>query len=93
MIEYTLIVKKFLLFVLCLWFCLRAIYYDTLGYPKLHNEDSDQTAQADLNFQWAHMPKTTFPGPEVIKLFSYSTQLSIKFFMLINLKLLIIAKF
>ena len=30
-------------------------------------------------------------GPEVIKLFSCSTQLSMKFFMLINLKLLTIA--
>ena len=30
-------------------------------------------------------------GPEVIKLFSCSTQLSIKFVLLINLKLLIIA--
>ena len=31
------------------------------------------------------------PGPEVIKLFSCSTQLSIKFFLVINLKLLTIA--
>ena len=27
------------------------------------------------------------PGPEVIKLFSYSTQLSMKFFVLINIKM------
>ena len=27
------------------------------------------------------------PGPEVIKLFSYSTQLSMKFFLLINVKM------
>ena len=31
------------------------------------------------------------PGPEIIKLFSCSTQLSTKFFMLINLKLLTMA--
>ena len=29
----------------------------------------------------------TQPGPEVIKLFSYSTQLSMKFFLLINIKM------
>ena len=28
-----------------------------------------------------------YPGPEVIKLFSYSTQLSTKFIMLINVKM------
>ena len=31
------------------------------------------------------------PGPDVLKLFSCSTQLSMKFFVLINLKLLTIA--
>ena len=34
-----------------------------------------------------------YPGPEVIKLFSCSTQLSMKFALLITLKLLIIANF
>ena len=33
-------------------------------------------------------PPSKDPGPEVIKLFSCSTQMSMKFFMLINLKLL-----
>ena len=36
-------------------------------------------------------PKYWDPGPEVIKLFSCSTQLSMKIVLLINLKLLIIA--
>ena len=34
-----------------------------------------------------------YPGPKVIKLFSCSTQLSMKFVLLINLRLLIIAIF
>ena len=34
---------------------------------------------------------TVGPGPEVIKHFSYSTQLSMKFFLLINVKMPIIA--
>ena len=34
-----------------------------------------------------------FPGPEVIKLFSYSTQLSTKFILLINVKMPTILRF
>ena len=37
--------------------------------------------------------RTEIPGPKVIKLFSCSTQLSMKFVLLINLKLLTIANF
>ena len=39
------------------------------------------------------MPMTVFvnSGPEVIKLFSYSTQLSMKFVLLLNVQLLTIA--
>ena len=33
---------------------------------------------------------SVYPGPEVIKLFSCSTQLSINFFLLINVKMLIV---
>ena len=42
------------------------------------------------NFPFAllHMDPLLKPGPELIKLFSCSTQLSMKFFMLINIKLL-----
>ena len=61
--------------------------------------------QADLNFHWTHIFEGTFcdvvdpilihnnhiSGPEIIKLFSCSTQLSMKFFMLINLRLVTIA--
>ena len=56
----------------------------------------------DLSLQWEHVrryiyshcsniPCESNTGPEVIKLFSCSTQLSMKFIMLINLKLLTIA--
>ena len=41
--------------------------------------------EAELGFDLA------IPGPEVIKLFSCSTQLSMKFVLLMNLKLLTIA--
>ena len=46
-----------------------------------------------VNIQYAPGVKdqSIDPGPKVIKLFSCSTQLSIKFSLLINLKLLIIA--
>ena len=36
----------------------------------------------------SHMDRALVPGPEVIKLFSCSTQLSMKFFLLINVKML-----
>ena len=45
------------------------------------NLDSIREAQASV-----HLPGYV-PGPEVIKLFSYSTQLSMKFIMLINVKM------
>ena len=32
-------------------------------------------------------PKSWYPGPEVIKFFSCSTQLSMKFFLLVNVKM------
>ena len=50
------------------------------------------------NIPSAHVPKDRFylrgldtPGPEVIKLFSCSTQMSMKFVVLTNLKLLSVA--
>ena len=36
----------------------------------------------------SHMDRALVPGPKVIKLFSCSTQLSMKFFLLINVKML-----
>ena len=42
----------------------------------------------DLSAYSCRLISTEYSGPEVITLFSCSTQLSMKFFMLINLKLL-----
>ena len=39
------------------------------------------------NISWGTVADHLLPGPEVIKLFSCSTQLSIKFFLLINVKM------
>ena len=52
-------------------------------------KESDQIAdvQADLSLRWVHMPTYIFcwtSGPEVIKLFPCSTQLSMKFTLLIK---------
>ena len=43
--------------------------------------------QDDLNPHWAHRSQGAFSGPEVIKLFSCPTQLSMKIFLLINMKM------
>ena len=47
--------------------------------------------QADLNLRRVHMFGDRFSSPKVIKLFPCSTQLSMKFVLVINLKLQLIA--
>ena len=49
---------------------------------KIHKKN-----ECRIQLLWMNKPDLTRPGPEVIKLFSCSTQLSMKFFLLINVKM------
>ena len=62
------------------------MYLKTAGYVA-NTADSDQMLQSTESA----LGCTVCPGPKVIKLFSCSTQLSMKIVLLINIKLLIIA--
>ena len=69
-------------------------YFEILSsYPADYFEVSLKLSALWTATVFALSIRTEIPGPKVIKLFSCSTQLSMKFVLLINLKLLTIANF
>ena len=64
------------------------LYSDKI--EKANSVDPDERSHLDLDL---HCLQSFFSGPEVIKRFSCSTQLSMKFVLLINFKLLTIANY
>ena len=65
------------------------IYFDCLRLPF----EGDWKVIAVQSLMLSFLLLVPSPGPEVIKLFSCSTQLSMIFFLVINLKVLTIAMF